>query len=154
LIASELELFVTIGTSVRNIDGVQGGPEREPGRDDRGGAPSTGGYRRLADGFTTRLDLLMHSKRLLLARRERESEAPDADRLRHELAALQERRDYWVMRCSPDDPRFWIGAYGRLLGLYDRAIQQSPPSADAVHLQQAASQYRERLQGWRRKAAE
>jgi hypothetical protein len=120
----------------------------------RRASPSTGGYRRLADGFTTRLDLLMHAKRMLLARREREDETPDAERLRNELEALQARRDYWVMRCSPDDPRFWIGAYGRLLGLYDQAIQQSPPSQDAAHLRKAATQYRERLQGWRRKAAE
>ena len=129
---------------------MQGGTGRGLGL----GAPSSSGYRRLADGFTTRLDLLMHSKRLLLSRRERDAEAPEADRLRRELDTLQERRDYWVMRCSPDDPRFWIGAYGRLLGLYEQAIEQSPPSQDAAHLRDAASRYRMRLQGWRRKAAE
>lgn len=133
-----------------NIQAVQGGTGRELGR----GGGSSAGYRRLAGGFTTRLDLLLHAKRLLLSRRERENESPDAERLRRELDTLQARRDFWVMRCSPDDPRFWIGAYGRLLRLYDQAIQQYPSSPDAVYLRDAAGRYRTRLQGWRRKAAE
>ena len=129
---------------------MQGGPGRELGR---GGAASAG-FRRLADGFTTRLDLLMHSKRLLLSLREQDAETSEVDRLRSELDRLQAHRDYWVLRCSPDDPRFWIGAYGRLLGLYEQAIQESPPGEDTAQLRVAATAYRTRLQGWRRKAAE
>lgn len=142
--------MVTIGIATGNIQRVQGGPGAELGRS----SATTAEYRRLADGFTTRLDLLMHSKRLLLSRREQDAETSEADRLRRDLERLQASRDYWVLRCSPDDPRFWIGAYGRLLVLYEQAIRESPPGEDAAQLRDAATQYRMRLQGWRRKAAE
>ena len=112
-------------------------------------------YRRLASGFTTRLDLLLSAKSLLLHRHQVTVSERSLRRIHGEIDTLRERRAYWALQCPGDDTRFWIGAYGRLAEICDRAATSSPGASDASSLQEAAQLYRQRLQHWQgRDAAE
>src|SRR5919204_1152143 len=121
-------------------------------------------YQELAGQFTTRLDVLLAAKRTLvrawldLARswdgqvhHVFGSETAEAalDRLHAEIEALQRRRERWVPRSSPDDPRYWIATNDRLARLAERAA--TSPGLEARHLVELAGRYRRRQQEWQRR---
>jgi hypothetical protein len=108
----------------------------------------SGPYRRLASEFTTRLDLLLSAKRLLLHRRQVSASPRSLRQLHGEIDTLREQRAYWALQCPGDDARFWIGTYRRLAEICDRAAAASPDSPDTTSLRQAAHLYRDRLLAW------
>jgi hypothetical protein len=111
--------------------------------------PRSRPYRRLASEFTTRLDLLLSAKGLLLHRHQASGCDHALGELHDEIDTLRRRRAYWALQCPGDDSRFWIGAYGRLAELCDRAATSYPGVSDATTLEDAAQLYRRRLQHWR-----
>jgi hypothetical protein len=111
-------------------------------------APGSRSFRRLASGFTTRLDLLLSAKRLLLHWRQSTSSERSLRQLHGEIDSLWERRAFWALRCPGDDARFWIGAYGRLAEICDLAASSSPGASDASSMREAAHRYRQRLWHW------
>ena len=116
--------------------------------------PRSRPYRRLASEFTTRLDLLLAAKRLLMRRGQSTGAERTVRQLHGEIDVLRQRRAYWALQCPGDDTRFWIGAYGQLAELCDRAATSQPEAGDALSLQHAAGLYRRRLQQWRRRDAD
>jgi hypothetical protein len=124
-------------------------------------------YQELAGQFTTRLDVLLSSKRALVrawlglsrswhgqVHHVFGSETAEAalDRLHAEIEVLQRRRNDWVPRSSPEDPRYWIAAYDRLARLCEGAAGTSG-DPEARHLHGLARRYRRRQQAWQRRAA-
>ena len=124
-------------------------------------------YQELAGQFTTRLDVLLAAKRTLVrawldlsrslngqVHHVFGSETADAalDRLHAEIEALQRRRERWVPRSSPDDPRYWIATNDRLARLAERAA--TSPGLEARHLVELAGRYRRRQQEWQRRAVD
>ena len=125
-------------------------------------------HEELAGQFITRLDVLLAAKRTLvrawldLARSWQGqvhhvfgSETAEAalDRLHAEIEALQRRRERWVPRSSPDDPRFWIATYDRLARLAERGAGSSP-GLEARRLVEVARRYRRRQREWQRRAVD
>lgn len=111
--------------------------------------PSSRPYRQLASEFTSRLDLLLSAKRLLVRRGQATGAERSLEQLHGEIDTLRQRRAYWALHCPGDDTRFWISAYGRLAEICDRAVASSPETSDTRALQDAAVLYRRRLQHWR-----
>lgn len=125
-------------------------------------------YQDLAGEFTTRLDVLLAAKRTLvrawwsLSRSWHGqvhdvfgSETAEAalDRLHAEIEALHSRRDRWVPRSSPGDPRYWIATYDKLARVCEEAAGNSPV-LEGRRLLELARRYRRRQQAWQRRAAE
>ena len=122
-------------------------------------------YQALAESFTARLDQLLSSRRLLLrAWRDlgrcwpnwfdAKSVAATEARLQREIEALEERRQRWALRCSPQDPGFWIAAYDRLARISEGSGQVHPGSSEHRDLLRLARRYRRRQQAWQRRAME
>src|SRR5919204_4919640 len=122
-------------------------------------------YQALAESFTARLDQLLSSRRLLIRawrdlgrswpkRFDTESVAAAQASLQREIEALEERRERWALRCSPQHSGFWIAAYDRLARISEGSGQARPDSSEHRHLLSLARRDRRRQQAWQRRAIE
>ena len=150
--------------SDRRNERAGGHGPRGPGQGPEAAVPSPT-YQALAVSFTARLDQLLSSRRLLIRawrdlgrswpkRFDTESVAAAQASLQREIEALEERRQRWALRCSPQDPGFWIAAYDRLARISEDSGQVQPDSSEHRNLLSLARRYRQRQQAWQRRAIE
>ena len=145
--------------------GQPGGQGRRGPGEGPGAAAASPTYQALAESFTARLDQLLSSRRLLIrAWRDlgrcwpnwfdAESVAATEARLHRDIEALEARRQHWALRCSPQDPGFWIAVYDRLARISEDSGQVHPDSSEHRDLLSLARRYRQRQQAWQRGAIE